>query len=278
VISLTGDPSVVVECGASYSDAGATALDGCAGDLTAGIVTVNPVDTSTPFIYTVTYNVGDGNGNSAVQATRTVTVQDTESPVITVNGPAAERVPQGSAYTPPSYSAVDACGGVDYTSSVAVTGTINTGVLGVQHLYYSVSDAFSNIGEAVHTVEVEPVSTLSLAAVAEEVTVLEGGEARLEVTATGNVGTVHYQWYRKPVSGPMDLVPGGIFAYLILSDVAMSDAGVYVCEGSDNQLSALSPEITLAVDPGVPAASLAGVAGLAALLGLAGAVRSRRRK
>jgi hypothetical protein len=42
------------------------------------------VDTSVPGDYTVTYNVGDGNGNNAVEVTRTVTVEDTSPPTGTV--------------------------------------------------------------------------------------------------------------------------------------------------------------------------------------------------
>ena len=65
---------MAVECGGAYADAGATAFDGCMGILTSGIVTLNPVDTAVSGTYTVTYNVDDGSGNSAVEVTRTVTV------------------------------------------------------------------------------------------------------------------------------------------------------------------------------------------------------------
>ncbi|MEA3491306.1 MAG: DUF1566 domain-containing protein, partial [Campylobacterota bacterium] len=42
--------------------------------ITAKIVTVNPVDTTTLGIYTITYDVNDTAGNSATQVTRVVTV------------------------------------------------------------------------------------------------------------------------------------------------------------------------------------------------------------
>lgn len=47
VISLVGTATVDVLLYTSYTDAGATALDNLDGDITANIVTVNPVDTNT---------------------------------------------------------------------------------------------------------------------------------------------------------------------------------------------------------------------------------------
>jgi hypothetical protein len=66
VITRLGSASVTVECGTSYTDAGATATDSCAGNLTASIVTVNPVNVNAAGTYTVTYNVSDASANAAV--------------------------------------------------------------------------------------------------------------------------------------------------------------------------------------------------------------------
>lgn len=74
VITLTGSASVSIEIGSSYTDDGATALDDTDGDITASITVLNPVDTNTLGTYTVTYNVSDIAGNSALQVERTVTV------------------------------------------------------------------------------------------------------------------------------------------------------------------------------------------------------------
>jgi trimeric autotransporter adhesin len=70
LISVIGSDTSV-SWGSGYSDEGATATDPEEG--TVAVVTVNPVDTSTPGVYTVTYRATDAAGNSA-QATRTVTV------------------------------------------------------------------------------------------------------------------------------------------------------------------------------------------------------------
>jgi Ca2+-binding RTX toxin-like protein len=74
VITLLGEPSIVVAAGVPYVDAGATAADSVGGDLTRRIVTVNPVDTGTPGIYLVTYNVSDWAGNAAAEVSRVVRV------------------------------------------------------------------------------------------------------------------------------------------------------------------------------------------------------------
>jgi len=82
VITLIGtDANISV--GDTYTDAGATATDNVDGNLTATIVTSNPVDTTTAGTYTVTYDVNDTARNSAVPVSRTVTVN---APTITHNG------------------------------------------------------------------------------------------------------------------------------------------------------------------------------------------------
>ena len=96
VISILGSTSVTVEKGDVYTDAGATALDYNNVNLTSDIVVENPVDMSTPGTYTVTYNVKDSSNNSAVQVTRTVIVQDTTIPVITLTGDATITIEKGS--------------------------------------------------------------------------------------------------------------------------------------------------------------------------------------
>ena len=74
VITLSGGAEVSLELGSAYTDAGATAVDNIDGDISANIVTVNPVDVNTVGTYTVTYNVIDAAGNAAVQVARTVKV------------------------------------------------------------------------------------------------------------------------------------------------------------------------------------------------------------
>ena len=74
VITLTGSATVTLNQGEVYTDVGATASDDLDGDISASVVTVNPVNTAIAGTYTVTYNVTDAAGNTADQVTRTVTV------------------------------------------------------------------------------------------------------------------------------------------------------------------------------------------------------------
>jgi hypothetical protein len=89
VITLQGSNPVDVNCGATYSDAGATASDNVdnALALTAAIVVGgDTVDTATPGTYEITYNVLDTAGNPALEVTRTVNVLS-NCPLITIDGP-----------------------------------------------------------------------------------------------------------------------------------------------------------------------------------------------
>ena len=99
VITLTGEATVTIEVGSTYTDAGATATDNYDGDITSSIVTVNPVDTAVVGVYTLTYNVTDANGNVAVEVTRIVNVVDTTVPVITLTGESTVTIEVGSTYT-----------------------------------------------------------------------------------------------------------------------------------------------------------------------------------
>lgn len=81
VITLIGADPIDVEVGTAYVDEGATALDDIDGDITASIVTVNSVDTTTVGVYVITYDVMDSAGNAATQVTRTVNVVDPVPPV-----------------------------------------------------------------------------------------------------------------------------------------------------------------------------------------------------
>ena len=72
-ISLIGSDIISV-AGASYVDAGATALDNVDGDISDNIVATTDVNTNSAGSYSVKYNVSDGNGNAATEVVRNVTV------------------------------------------------------------------------------------------------------------------------------------------------------------------------------------------------------------
>lgn len=74
IITLNGQPSLYVDKGTSYTDAGATATDETDGDITSSIIVSNPVNVNVEDIYYVTYNVSDKAGNAAIEVKRKVEV------------------------------------------------------------------------------------------------------------------------------------------------------------------------------------------------------------
>ena len=151
--------------GGVYVDAGASAVDAFEGDITADIVTVNPVNTSILGSYTVTYNVADSSGNPAVEVTRTVdVVLDAVAPVITLLGSDPIDVEAGSPYVDAGATATDNIDG-DLTGSIVTVNPVNTAVLGPYLVTYNVSDSSGNPAvEVTRTVDVidttVPVITL----------------------------------------------------------------------------------------------------------------------
>ncbi len=122
VITRTGPASVTIVQNTTYTDQGATASDAQDGNITSRIVTVNPVNTSVPATYRITYNVTDLGGLSADQVTRIVVVEPEPNtpPTITLTGSAAVSVNAGSTYTDQGATATDAQDG-NLTSQIVVT-------------------------------------------------------------------------------------------------------------------------------------------------------------
>lgn len=157
VITVLGPNPVTIDCNTAYTDAGATANDNCAADLTDSITVTNPVDTAADGVYLVTYAVADASGNLA-QATRTVIVDgencnnacapDLTPPVITLNGAAAVNVECGDNYADAGATALDDCDG-DLTASIVVVNPVNTAAPGAYTVRYNVQDAAGNTAQEV---------------------------------------------------------------------------------------------------------------------------------
>ncbi|WP_460220493.1 reprolysin-like metallopeptidase [Psychroserpens sp. MEBiC05023] len=145
VITLNGSASISLNLGDSYNDQGATASDNVDGDLTSSIIVGGDVvNTNIAGTYVITYNVSDAAGNAATEVTRTVTVNpDTTAPVITLNGASTITLNVGDTYTEQGATATDNIDG-DLTSSIVITGTVNTSSVGNYTRFYNVSDAAGN--------------------------------------------------------------------------------------------------------------------------------------
>lgn len=80
IITLTGDASITITKGDTYTDAGATASDTEDGDITADIIKTGIVDTTTVGTYTIRYNVTDSGNLQANEVTRTIVVENLPVP------------------------------------------------------------------------------------------------------------------------------------------------------------------------------------------------------
>lgn len=156
VITLLGGTTVSFEAGyTTYADAGATAVDETDGDMTASIVTVNPVDSTLAGSYLVTYNVADLKGHPARPIARTVIVTpDVTPPAITLVGDEGLLLwnyPY-EAYVELGATATDI---LDGSVDVIPTGPVDTSTAGSYTVTYTATDAAGNDGIETRTVVVQ---------------------------------------------------------------------------------------------------------------------------
>ena len=159
-ITLNGDNPLTIEAGETYSELGASASDNVDGDLTSGIVIdATAVNTGVPGSYDVTYTVSDAAGNTTV-VTRTVDVEDTTSPIITLLGDNPLEVLVGATYTDPGATASDTLDG-NISAEIVVGGdSVATGSVATFTVTYNVSDAAGNaateVSRTVNVINVAP--------------------------------------------------------------------------------------------------------------------------
>jgi autotransporter-associated beta strand protein len=141
-------PPVLLECASStYAPFSLTGFDACDGLIPAVVGgDVIPVDGSgivtTPGTYTETYTATDSSGNSS-QVSRTVTVQDTTGPAISLNGSSPMFIECNiETYSEPNATAQDSCEG---SITVNISGdTVKEDELGDYAVNYSAFDSAGN--------------------------------------------------------------------------------------------------------------------------------------
>ena len=159
VISLNGASTINLNVGDTYNELGATASDNVDGNLTSSIVISGTVNTNSVGTYIVNYNVSDAAGNAATQVSRTVNVSDATAPIITLNGASTINLNVGDTYNEQGATATDNVDG-NLTSSIVITGNVDTNTAGTYIRNYNVSDAAGNAATQVsRTVNVNAVSS-----------------------------------------------------------------------------------------------------------------------
>lgn len=144
IINLLGGTTINVEYGTSFSDPGYTASDNYDPSVTVNVT--GSVNDSVLGTYTLYYNATDSTGNTATQRTRTVIVEDTTKPVISLNGASTIYVEFGQNYTELGASWTDT---YDGSGSAVKTGNVNVGVLGTYTLNYNYTDSNGNVATQV---------------------------------------------------------------------------------------------------------------------------------
>jgi len=105
----------------------------------------------------------DLHGNVAPPTSSATFIVDTLAPTITMRGTSPATVTVGSPYTDAGATALDNVDG-DLTSSIVVTSTVNTSVIGTYTVMYNVSDSAGNAAAPVtRTVDVVAASASSIA-------------------------------------------------------------------------------------------------------------------
>jgi len=143
-IALVGASSMTVECHTSFFDPGVTTTDNCVPE-NVTVTTSGSVNIDVPNTYTITYTATDGGGNQA-SVDRTVIVQDTTKPVITLNAPASVTVECHTSFTDPGATASDTC---DTSVPATVSGTVDVNTPGTYALTYNAMDDSGNQADPV---------------------------------------------------------------------------------------------------------------------------------
>lgn len=210
LILLSGAAVLTVQCGSPYTDAGATALDQCDGDLTAAIVVSGAVNVNVNGPYLLAYAVSDAAGNAAAVVTRTVVITDTLPPAIALNSPEPLPVECNGIFVDP-VTAFDQCDG-DLTAAIVTTGTVDTGIVTTFPLAYSVTDSAGLGDTASRTVQVTDTAPPVITLVGADPFIAECGSV-----------------YRDPGAIGIDLCEGDLTPAIIVSgNVYTSTLGTYL--------------------------------------------------
>ncbi|MDQ6993128.1 MAG: DUF5011 domain-containing protein [Mariprofundus sp.] len=241
VVTLSGVSPQTVAQGTLFVDSGTVVTDNIDVGLVAA--TTGVVNTSVVGTYTLTYNVSDTAGNTALSVVRTVNVTDQTAPVITLLGVSTMSVVQGAAYTDAGATASDNVDG-NITANIVPTGAVNTALVGTYTITYNVSDAAGNVAVAV-TRTVNVVANQAPIPTAPAITTATNTAASSQVLANDpNAGDTHsYVVSTLPVSGTAVVSATGMVTYTPNANFTGADSLVVTVA----DLGGLTGQITITV-------------------------------
>ena len=174
VITLNGNSTITIEFGNTYTELGATTDDNSTVRIDGDIVNTSRIGN-----YTVTYDATDTAKNNATQVNRTVIVQDTTLPVITLNGNSTITIEFGNTYTELGAT-------TDDNSTVRIGGdTVNTSRIGNYTVTYDATDTAKNNATQVNRTVIVQDTTLPVITLNGNSTItLEFGDTYTELGAT----------------------------------------------------------------------------------------------
>ena len=179
IIDLNGDSKVTLELGDAYTEEGATVSDNDP-DYAETVTITGTVNANNAGTYTITYTApADAANNAPEEVTRTVTVQDTNAPVITLTGDNPLKHELGYDYNDPGATADD---GSDVTDDSSTAVNFNT--RGDYTVTYTATDAEGNEGTATRTVHVRDTLAPVIALNGDATVTLELGDAYTDDGAT----------------------------------------------------------------------------------------------
>lgn len=146
-ITLVPDEDTTTLPGEAYEEAGFSAWDGYDGDITH---LVQKRQEGNAVIYTVT----DSSGNKA-EIHRTIRIEDSIAPELTLKGEAEMSVPYGTQFEDPGCTAIDNVDGV-LTDKVQAQGDVNVYAFGSYTVTYTVTDSYGNTATITRKVTVVP--------------------------------------------------------------------------------------------------------------------------
>lgn len=152
-IQIVGPTTVNVAYGGTYNELGWTASDAEDGDLTSAVeIQGNNINTLIAGAYLITYLVADSAGASA-SVQRTVIVEDSTAPEITLIGGDVIFVEINESFTDPGATAFDQEDG-DLSANIDIISNVDTSSLGNYEVLYSVTDSDGQTEEAAREVVV----------------------------------------------------------------------------------------------------------------------------